>query len=217
MSTEPQTTDADSDVPDPRHEQAALYYAGALSPEEAAEYEAMLERAEAALLAESQSLERVVAELVDSIPPEVPPPSIRQELLQRVAAISTVEDSKPRKASIPERVKSDNPRLEQLGIFIRHNNEADWQDHRIPGVRFRHLYVDHERQTQTMLMRLAPGAKFPSHPHRGPEECLVLEGDLRIDDEILLPGDFQRGEPGSRHMTQWTELGCLVLITAPLN
>lgn len=199
-----------SDDADQRWQQAALYYAGALTADEAAQFEALLAAGDAEFLAECRGLAEAAAGLVESVPAVSPPESVRHKLLERAAATGAQSGPAPR-------IPSDSPALEESGIFIRRQRDDDWHDHQVPGIRFRYLYVDPARKTQTVLLRCAPGAKYPQHDHHGPEETFVLEGDLRLGSEILRAGDYQRCEPGSRHLQQWTETGCLLLITAPLE
>lgn len=173
-------------------------------------FESMLQRGDPEFLAECRKLANVAADLAKAMPAVPPPNTVREQLLKRATG------SLKQAATSPQ-IPSDSPELERAGIFIRRQSDLDWQDHRIPGVRVRFLYVDHERKTQTLLMRCAPGAKFPSHDHQGVEESLVLEGDLHIGDVVLRVGDYQRCAAGSRHPAQSTENGCLLLVTAPLN
>lgn len=187
---------------DPRLEQAALFYAGALSAADAAQFDEVLRTADADFRAACFRLESVAVGLVESVPAVTAPSAIRGKLLQVLA--------------LPV-LKADSQELERLGIFIRLQKDQDWQDHRIPGIRIRYLHVDHEQRTQTVLMRCAPGAKFPRHTHRGAEDSLVLEGDLRIGDLVLGPGDYQHCKPGSRHLEQSTESGCLVLVRSSID
>lgn len=63
------------------------------------------------------------------------------------------------------------------------------------------------------LIRLAPGAVVAGHPHRLDEECVVLEGSLRIGrDLVLRPGDFHVGVKGVDHDVAATETGALVYL-----
>ena len=64
---------------------------------------------------------------------------------------------------------------------------------------------------------MAPGSSYPCHVHNGPEQCLVLEGDLLVEDDLLGPGDYQWAEVGSRHGIQSTKQGCLLLITSSMT
>jgi anti-sigma factor ChrR (cupin superfamily) len=66
-----------------------------------------------------------------------------------------------------------------------------------------------------MLVRLAPGGVYPPHVHAGVEELHLLEGELFIEERKLYPGDYNRGEPGTRDTLVWSETGCTcVLITS---
>jgi quercetin dioxygenase-like cupin family protein len=63
------------------------------------------------------------------------------------------------------------------------------------------------------LMRLAPGAVVAGHPHRLDEECVVLEGSLRIGRDLMLrPGDFHVGVKGVDHDVACTDTGALVYL-----
>jgi len=50
-----------------------------------------------------------------------------------------------------------------------------------------------------MLYRAAPGAAVPRHGHRHDEECLMLEGELFLDDLLLRRGDYQIAPAGTAH------------------
>ena len=63
------------------------------------------------------------------------------------------------------------------------------------------------------LMRLAPGAVAAGHSHLIDEECLVLEGTLRIGPDLLLhPGDFHVGVKGVAHADVSTETGVVIYL-----
>jgi anti-sigma factor ChrR (cupin superfamily) len=81
----------------------------------------------------------------------------------------------------------------------------------------RMLFVDPRRRAMTCLMRVPPGASIPGHVHQGSEECLVLEGDLRVGDVTLTSGDFQRTAPGFPQGDQSSSSGCLLLVTSPFE
>ena len=66
-----------------------------------------------------------------------------------------------------------------------------------------------------MLVRLAPNVDYPPHSHAGVEELHLLEGELWINDHKLVPGDYNRAEPGTADTRVWSETGCTcVLITS---
>jgi anti-sigma factor ChrR (cupin superfamily) len=66
----------------------------------------------------------------------------------------------------------------------------------------------------TSLYKLLPGAHVPMHTHAGVEQCLVIEGDFHVNDEVLGPGDFTCAMTGSIHETVFTRGGTTLLIVA---
>ena len=96
---------------------------------------------------------------------------------------------------------------------VRRAADSAWNATGVAGIEVRRLSTDPDSASVTMLVRMAPGARFPAHEHGGPEECYVLEGDLQVGDELeMRAGDFQRCETGSRHPEQWTRGGCLLFL-----
>jgi len=93
-------------------------------------------------------------------------------------------------------------------------SEPDWELV-APGIECKLLATDTERHRVSMLVRLAPGARYPAHIHAGVEELHLLDGELWIDDRKLYPGDYSCGAPGARDERVWSETGCAcVLVTS---
>jgi anti-sigma factor ChrR (cupin superfamily) len=93
--------------------------------------------------------------------------------------------------------------------------EPQWQE-AAPGISFKMLSSDAERDRVSMLVRLAPGIAYPPHSHAGVEELHLLEGELWIEDRKLYPGDYNRADPGTSDQRVWSETGCTcLLITSP--
>jgi quercetin dioxygenase-like cupin family protein len=89
------------------------------------------------------------------------------------------EDSTPRHVTVQ---RSDNELWQPFsrGVDIKVLNERD-------GV-------------MSYLLRLAPGASFPSHRHPIDEVCLVLEGTIQIGTELVVPaGGFHLAQRDSVH------------------
>jgi anti-sigma factor ChrR (cupin superfamily) len=92
--------------------------------------------------------------------------------------------------------------------------EPDWQE-AAPGLSYKVLAADTDKDRVSLLVRLAPGAHYPPHCHAGVEELYLLQGELWIDDKKLYPGDYNRAEPGSTDRRVWSETGCTcVLLTS---
>ncbi|MBS7808448.1 cupin domain-containing protein [Variovorax sp. PCZ-1] len=66
------------------------------------------------------------------------------------------------------------------------------------------------------LLKLLPGGSLPVHDHAdGAEECMILEGQLRINGEDFFAGDYQIALPGSVHHEVCSEQGSLVYLRSP--
>ncbi len=107
---------------------------------------------------------------------------------------------------------SDGSEEPQPGWSSVRAEDTEWEATGLPGINVRRLHVDTAKQYVTMLVRMDPGASYLPHRHHDAEECFVLEGELRVGDEVLGRGDYQRAEAGSVHGVQSTETGCTLLI-----
>jgi quercetin dioxygenase-like cupin family protein len=122
-----------------------------------------------------------------------PPTSLQARLAQRIAAETGKEPVPP---PAPQW------------------REPDWEQV-APGIECKLLATDGERHRVSMLVRLAPGARYPAHTHAGVEELHLLDGELWIDERKLLPGDYNYGPPGASDERVWSETGCTcVLVTS---
>ena len=196
-------------------ELAALYAAGALPGDELAAFEAHLASGCEACQAELQQLRWVTSKLWYAIRPVIPDAKIRDALLARVAA---KRDATLAVSPLRERVLAKmSPDASSRSTVFNKASEASWERTAIEGVAIRTLFVDQENNQFTALVRMQPGSSYPRHVHAGPEQCLVIEGDLRVGEEVLHAGDYQRAPTGSRHGVQSTEHGCLLLITSSLT
>ena len=59
----------------------------------------------------------------------------------------------------------------------------------------------------SMLVRFAPGAGVPDHPHAADEDCLMLEGEMFLGDILLRPGDYQLAPAGGGHFGETSDVG----------
>lgn len=84
-----------------------------------------------------------------------------------------------------------------------------WEPTEHPGVETKTLYREASGR-QTVLVRMAPGARLPEHRHRGVEQSFVLEGTLVDDEGECTAGNFVWRRPGSVH-NAWSPDGCLIL------
>ncbi|MEI6085743.1 MAG: cupin domain-containing protein [Verrucomicrobiota bacterium] len=143
--------------------------------------------------AERQVLQRVADELGLAVTPVTPPARLRARVLDAVA---------PQPGIL----------FNQAGLLIARSNDMPWQSTPVPGMSVKPLYVDAARQYSTMLLRMEPGTRFPSHRHAETEELFILQGDLIVEGKKMVTGDYCRGDANSIHGEVWTEAGGLYLV-----
>lgn len=70
--------------------------------------------------------------------------------------------------------------------------------------------------TLSWLLKLLPGGRLPHHDHAdGAEECMVLEGQLDINGQSFIGGDYQIAHPSSIHYEVSSKDGALVFLKSP--
>jgi ChrR Cupin-like domain len=115
--------------------------------------------------------------------------------------------------AVPEREPEIPPALKMFTIRAA---DLDWQPRRIEGVQAVVLFRDEVSRTQHLLVKAAAGVVYPLHQHAGIEEIYMLEGELIIDDQVYLAGDYIRSYPNSIH-APFTNTGCMFLIRACID
>lgn len=148
-----------------------------------------------------------------------------QEVLESLSVVaeSFVESTPPPGAGLKENVLSHAVRQQRNTASSRtivrevFKGSEGWMESGLAGITMKPLYVNESEGSQTVLVRIAAGVHYPKHRHVGTEECLVLEGDLRMNDIVLHAGDFIVNHDGDIHHDTWSESGCLLLLTGSLN
>lgn len=80
-----------------------------------------------------------------------------------------------------------------------------------PRLEMKILYKD--ARATSFLLRLQPGARLPSHVHTADEECLVLEGELRLGEGVTLKaGDYHFAPRGLPHGAAESASGALLFL-----
>ncbi len=182
-------------------EQAALYAVGCLSEDEAMAFENHLAEGCDRCNEELSAFNLVFEKLGYGAIPEAPPASLRDRLF---ADLDYAEPSR-------QIASFDDPVSGSLTIRA---SEGEWVKLG-GGVFTKHLFSDKSLGTVTTMFKLMPGAHMPSHRHLGVEQCMMLEGDFHVNDEVLGPGDFHCSLPYSIDDKLFTVGGALFLIIAP--
>jgi quercetin dioxygenase-like cupin family protein len=98
--------------------------------------------------------------------------------------------------------------------FTVRDEAAGWPDY-APGIQRRVLW---QRDGQAALLYYAqPGATVPLHTHGHDEECLMVQGELFLDDVLLRSGDYQLAPAGSSHHTTATDTGVVIYAHGDLD
>ena len=176
---------------DEREGLAAEYVLGTLDSEQRARVDEML-----ASDADMRSrIERWMEDLsgLEPTPHEAPPPAHTWE-------------------AIEARIRHTFP----AGTDTQRLNDGAW--HVIaPGVRRKILHEDAAQRVHSFLLRLEPGAVLPSHGHEMDEECVVLEGELRIGSLRVGPGDFHIARAGAEHPAILVEVPTLIYLRGEIR
>lgn len=89
-------------------------------------------------------------------------------------------------------------------------DEAGWQPF-LEGVRIKVLR-EHDG-VLSYLLRLEPGSCLPPHRHPQDEECIVIEGSLRVGTRTEIgPGGYHLAHGGALHATIRTETGATIFL-----
>jgi len=141
------------------------------------------------------ALRETAALFVESAIAPVPPPvSLKDRLMSRVADYQTLKpiaDVRP--------------------------HDGAWLSAGVPGVDIKTLFRDKANGRTTMLVRMQPGARLPSHHHHDDEQCLVVRGDVRWRDIVYEEGDFVVMGRDSDHPEIHSVNGNLLLLIAGRN
>ena len=187
-------------ISEQQQERASLYVLGALAAGEQDAFEAEL-RALPELREFVRSLRRTSGLIALACPPVLPPASLRDRIMRRIAPGQVRPTTAPRAgaAMIP-------------GFrFIESDDSAGWKALPVPGTSIKLLSVDRERGYAVLLGRIEPNTRYPAHRHEGSEDLFILTGDLHLGDRRLGPGDFHHSDAGTSHPDNYSVEGCTLL------
>ena len=81
----------------------------------------------------------------------------------------------------------------------------------------RRLLAPPQGAAAAYLVRMAAGAAAPAHRHGHAEECLLLSGEMYLDDVLLFGGDFQLARAGGLHHEASSAHGVLLVVHGDLD
>jgi quercetin dioxygenase-like cupin family protein len=134
--------------------------------------------------------------LAAAAPMIAPPASLKASVMQRIHA--------NKEEAIDTSATED--------FTYQHEDSTSWIPHEHKGVWVKPLATDKERGYSVVLMKMDPGAVYPSHHHDGAEQCYVLAGTANVHGHFLTAGDFHSAVSGSEHGDITTTTGNKLLL-----
>jgi anti-sigma-K factor RskA len=166
---------------------AGEYVLGTLRGDARSEFERRL-AGDPALSARVAAWEERLAPAAEALPAAPLPPGLWARIEQAVAATDAL-----------------------AGTHTVRADEGEWIA-LAPGAWIKHLHLDQERGTRSLILRLEPGGSLPAHLHVSDEECLVLEGEMIIAGVRFGPGDYHLAPAGVTHGVLSSRTGGLIFI-----
>ena len=94
----------------------------------------------------------------------------------------------------------------ERSAFVNLRREDGWRRYS-RDVQIKRLWDEN-----TFLLRCAPGGVLPAHKHPHFEHCVVIEGDMIVDGETYLAGDYHGVPAHIAHNEITSRTGLLMLV-----
>lgn len=185
-------------------DRAIEYALGLLDDAARREFETRL-ATDPSLRSDASAFATVLSEVLRMSEPVPPPTDLKSRLMNVIRA--------ERVAQGPQHWKNWPADPADDRVLVR-GRQGAWEATDIDGIEVRRLAVDERADRVTMMIRMAPGTRYPRHRHGGVEECYVLDGDLRHGAHVMRAGDYEWCATDSVHEVQWTEGGCTLLVSS---
>lgn len=157
-------------------------------------------------LAEAEEFQAVVSLLAYSAP-VLEMPDLKARLFECIGVQDNLID-------VDRSDAGDEGLLAQLRAQAK---AVQWENYQpTPGAQLGIFKIDSDKREVCCFVRSWGAVSFPMHRHAGEEEIIVLEGDLRIEEQSYSPGDRVRSTAGTAHQPK-TDQGCLLYLRTSLD
>ena len=141
---------------------------------------------------------------------------LKQRLFDRIAATGDeLLGTNPTDTSSNPQLASQSAAPSEPTVVVR-SADLEWHPYQTEGVEVAILFLDPVTRMCTAIVKAADGIIYPLHQHRGIEEIYMLEGELEIDGQVYVAGDYIRSYPNSIHPPATTK-GCKFSIRACID
>ncbi len=130
---------------------------------------------------------------------------------ERLATAAAAKEGPQPSPAVWQAIQAQIAKEPRPGVVTVRADEGRWRK-MAPGIDIKLLNFDEESRVRSALIRVQPGAVYPGHRHDGPEECLMISGDLAFGSLQLKAGDYHLAPKGMYHETARSEGGCLLFI-----
>ncbi|SDZ40597.1 cupin domain-containing protein [Bacillus sp. 166amftsu] len=100
--------------------------------------------------------------------------------------------------------------------YIVHKENMKWDDGMYPGTSMCYLWEEPETGRVVFLVKVDPGGRIPLHNHLRREIAYLVEGEVRLNEDIMKAGDFLVAAGEQAHDV-YTETGCTFFIYIDYN
>ncbi len=138
-----------------------------------------------------------------------------EEEAKVAGAVRPVELSAEQRDDMRERILRRVREPSPPGTYTIRAEEGEWV-RTSPLSEIKLLRRDWAANNQSMLVRLAAGAQIATHTHTQEEECVVLEGEVMIDEHVFRQGDVHVARAGAIHVGLRTSTGCVLYIRSEI-
>jgi quercetin dioxygenase-like cupin family protein len=135
------------------------------------------------------------------------PQELETAMFENLAPAGSLDPQ--RNAAIKSRLMRRVRAERQPGLTTIQADEGDWKPF-LPKVRIKTLQQSGD--TLTYLLRLEPGAILVPHDHPQDEECIVLEGEVRIGQTVARAGAYHLAPKGMAHDSIVSDNGALLFL-----
>jgi len=104
----------------------------------------------------------------------------------------------------------------ELKHTIIRKDEMKWEEGMYEGTEMCYLWEEQEHGRYVFLVKCHPGSSIPLHDHPRREIAYLVEGEVRLNEDVMKAGDFLTASGDEAHDV-YTETGCTFLIYIDYN
>ena len=93
-------------------------------------------------------------------------------------------------------------------------DDMAWSCHAQKGVSYKTLRFGNVDKSGAMMVHMCAGATYPEYIATEGQDVLVVDGELKVGDQLLPRGSYMHVAPGDKQSPS-TETGCVLFVSFP--